>query len=146
MAIKNSDNISLLMYTSLIFIVAIIMIIVSFFAQTHLDQSKQGQMDTEKVDLSNKAAQVSEENMQLVELNKSLKDANAALSEKNAELEAALEELQKENKAYGDLLFVSEKLLGGNKRAARTLLENIFTEDLTKEQKELYDALVKKTE
>ncbi len=146
MTIKNSDNKSLLMYTSLIFIVAIIMIIVSFFAQTHLDQSKQGQIDTEKVDLSNKAAQVSEENMQLVELNKSLKDANTALSEKNAELEQELGALQKENKAYSDLLLVSEKLLGGNKRAARTLLENIFTEDLTKEQKELYDALVKKTE
>ena len=146
MTIKNSDNKSLLLYTSLIFIVAIIMIIVSFFAQTHLDQSKQGQIDTEKVDLSNKAAQVSEENMQLVELNKSLKDTNTALSEKNAELEQEVSALQKENKAYGDLLLVSEKLLGGNKRAARALLENIFTEDLTKEQKELYDALVKKTE
>ena len=64
MAIKNSDNKSLLLYTSLIFVVAIIMIIVSFFAQTHLNQSAPGEIDREKVDLSAKAAQVSEENMQ----------------------------------------------------------------------------------
>lgn len=146
MTIKNSDNKSFLLYTSLIFIVAIIMIIVSFFAQTHLDQSKPSEADTEKVALSAKAAQVSEENMQLVELNKALKDTNAALSAENEELKAASEEMQKEIKAYSDLLLVSEKLLGGNKREARTLLENIFTEDLTKEQKDIYDSLVKKTE
>ena len=146
MTLKNNDNKSLLMYTSLIFIVAIVMIIVSFFAQTHLDQSRPTDVDYEKVDLSNKAAQVSEENMQLVELNKSLKDANAALSQENAELKENAAAMQKEIKAYSDLLSVSEKLLGGNKQAARTLLENIFTEDLTKDQKNLYDMLVKKTE
>ena len=146
MTIKNSDNKSLFLYTSLIFIVAIVMIIVSFFAQTHFDRSSFLETDTEKVDLSNKAAQVSEENMQLVELNKSLKETNAALSAENAELKESSSKMQKEISAYQELLLVSEKLLGGNKRAARTLLENIFTEDLTKEQKELYDTLVKKTE
>ena len=146
MTIKNSDNKSLLIYTSLIFFVAIIMIIVSFFAQTHLDQTKVGEVDLEKVDLSNKAAQVSEENMQLVELNKSLKDTNSSLSDENATLKETTETMQKELDAYEALLKVSEKLLGGNKRAARTLLENIFTEDLTPKQKEIYDTLVKKTE
>lgn len=143
---KASDNRSLFLYTSLIFIVAIIMIIVSFFAQTHLDQSKVGEVDIEKVNLSNKAAQVSEENMQLVELNKSLKDANTALSAENEQLKAQTEELQKEIEAYAALSLVSEKLLGGNKDAARTLLENIFTADLTSEQRDIYDTLVKKTE
>ena len=143
---KNDDNKSFLMYVSLIFAVAIVMIIVSFFAQTHLDKSRPNEIDMEKVDLSNKAAQVSEENMQLVELNKALKDANNALTEENEELKASLDSLQKENKAYADLIVVSEKLLGGNKQSARTLLENIFTEDLTKEQKDIYDRLVKKTE
>ncbi len=146
MTIKNSDNKSLLIYTSLIFFVAIIMIIVSFFAQTHLDQTKVGEIDLEKVDLSNKAAQVSEENMQLVELNKALKDTNAALSSENAELKEKEDAMQKEIDAYAALSAVSEKLLGGNKRAARSLLENIYTEDLTQNQKEIYDTLVKKTQ
>ena len=143
---KSNDNRSLFLYTSLIFIVAIIMVIVSFFAQTHLDQTAVGEVDSEKVDLSNKAARVSEENMQLVELNKSLKDSNLALSEENAKLKESVEAMQKEIEAYKALTLVSEKLLGGNKNAARTLLENIFTQDLTPEQKEIYDTLVKKTE
>ena len=146
MTTKNNSNRSLLIYTSLIFFVAIIMIIVSFFAQTHLDQSGVGEIDIEKADLSNKAARVSEENMQLIELNKSLKDANSTLSSENEELKGKIDSLQKELDGYKALSLVSEKLLGGNKRAARTLLENIFTEDLTPEQKELYDALVKRTE
>ena len=146
MTLKNSDNKSLLIYTSLIFFVAIIMIIVSFFAQTHLDQTKVSELDLEKVTLSNKAAQVSEENMQLVELNKSLKDTNTELLSENSELKERTASMQKELDAYTALLQVSEKLLGGNKRAARSLLENIYTEDLTQKQKEIYDTLVKKTE
>ncbi|MBR4723135.1 MAG: hypothetical protein IK072_00175 [Clostridia bacterium] len=146
MTLKNSDNKSLLIYTSLIFFVAIIMIIVSFFAQTHLDQTKVSELDLEKVTLSNKAAQVSEENMQLVELNKSLKDTNTELLSENSELKERTASMQKELDAYAALSQVSEKLLGGNKRAARSLLENIYTEDLTQKQKEIYDTLVKKTE
>lgn len=142
---KNNDK-SLILYTSLIFVVAIIMIIVSFFAQTHLDQSKVGEIDEEKVSLSNKAAQVSEENMQLIELNKSFRDANAEFAAKNEELTAENEKLTEETKNYKALMEVSEKILGGNKEAARTLLKNIYTENLSKEQKLFYDALVKKTE
>ena len=122
------------------------MIIVSFFAQTHLDQTKVSELDLEKVTLSNKAAQVSEENMQLVELNKSLKDTNTELLSENSELKERTASMQKELDAYAALSQVSEKLLGGNKRAARSLLENIYTEDLTQKQKEIYDTLVKKTE
>lgn len=146
MTTKKSNDRSLILYTSLIFIVAIIMIIVSFFAQTHLDQSKISEIDEEKVSLSNKAAQVSEENMQLVELNKSFRDANAEFAAKNEELTAENERLTLETQGYKALMEVSEKILGGNKDAAKALLKNIYTEDLSKEQKLFYDALVKKTE
>ena len=96
MTLKNNDNRTLLIYTSLIFIVAVAMIIVSFFAQTHLDQSKIGARDAEVVSLSNKAAQVSEENMQLLEFNKSLQAQNTALTEENAQLSTEVENAKKE--------------------------------------------------
>lgn len=147
MTLKNSnDNKSLIMYTSLIFMVAIVMIIVSFFAQTHLDQAKPAEIDMEKVDLSSKAARVSEENMQLIELNKSLKDSNRTLSEENETLKAETENMQKEISAYSALLKASESLLIEKRDEARTILEGIFTEDMTQEQKEIYDSLVKITE
>ena len=146
MTLKNNDNRTLFIYTSLIFIVAIAMIIVSFFAQTHLDQTKAGLSDAEVVNLSNKAAQVSEENMQLLEFNKSLQAKNSELIEENTVLKDEAEISKKTIESYAALFSVANMILDGKSGDARTLLEGIYTEDLTSEQKELYDSLVKKTE
>ena len=146
MTLKNNDNRTLLIYTSLIFIVAVAMIIVSFFAQTHLDQSKIGARDAEVVSLSNKAAQVSEENMQLLEFNKSLQAQNTALTEENAQLSTEVENAKKELDGYAALFTVANTILDGKTSEARELLSGIYTEDLTPAQKEIYDTLVKKTE
>ena len=146
MDIKKSDNKSLVMYTSLIFVAAIIMIVISFFAQNHLEQLRVSETEAENVTLSNKAAQVSEENMQLVELNKGLKDANKVLTDTNLSLTTEKEALLKETGAYKSLLEVYDKLLDGKKSAARKLLTGIYTEDLSAEQKEIYDFLVKEAQ
>lgn len=146
MDIKKSDNKSLIMYTSLIFVAAIIMIVISFFAQQHLERLRVSETEAENVTLSNKAAQVSEENMQLVELNKSLKDANTKLTEANQTLTTERDALLKESKAYKSLMAVYEKLLDGKKSSARKLLTEIYTEDLSAEQKEIYDFLVKEAQ
>ena len=142
----KKDNKSLVMYTSLIFVAAIIMIVVSFFAQQHLEQLRVSETEAENVTLSNKAAQVSEENMQLVELNKSLKDANKALTDANQTLTTERDALLKEKSGYQALVEVYEKLVDGKKSSARKLLKEIYTEDLSQEQKEMYDFLVKEAE
>lgn len=145
MTVKSNSR-TLFVYTSLIFIVAIAMIIISFFAQTHLDNAKIGTDNTEMVSLSNKAAQVSEENMKLIELNTSLQDEKSKLSEENKRLTAEAENAKKELDSYAALFDVASTLFEGNTEAARVLLGNIYTEDLTPEQKEIYDILFKKTE
>lgn len=142
----KKDNKSLIMYTSLIFVAAIVMIVISFFAQQHLEQLRVSETEAENVTLSNKAAQVSEENMQLVELNKTLKDANTVLTEENQVLTAQKDALLKETGAYKALIEVYEKLVDGKKASAQKLLEGIYTEDLTPEQKEMYDFLVKEAQ
>lgn len=146
MEIKKNDNKSLIIYTSLIFVAAIIMIVFSFFAQMHLENSRVSETEAENVTLSNKAAQVSEENMQLVELNKALKDANNKLTEENTALLAEKEGFSKESAAYKALIEVYNKLLDGKKSAANKLLKQIYTESLTAEQKEIYDFLVKEAQ
>jgi hypothetical protein len=146
MEIKKSDNKSLIMYTSLIFAAAIVMIVVSFFAQQHLENLRVSETEAENVTLSNKAAQVSEENMQLVELNKSLKDANIAPTEANQTLTSERDVLLKETEAYKALIEVYEKLLDGKKTSARKLLKEIYTENLSPDQKEIYDFLVKEAQ
>ena len=146
MTLKKNDNKSLFLYTSLIFIVAILMIILSFFAQTHLEQSKVSEQDAEKVSLSDKAARVSEENMQLVELNKNLRETNSKLMEENSSLTSEKDALTAEVNAYGALIAVYDKLYDGDKKAASELLANIYTENLTPEQKDFYYILVKKAQ
>ncbi len=143
---KDNNNRSLILYTSLIFIVAIVMIIVSFLAQTHLDQSMVIVQDEEKVSLSNKAAQISEENMQLVELNKGLKEQNVALSAKNSDLNAQLLKTTEEAANYETLAEVYNLLCCGDKSNAQTLLEGISQSSLTEKQTELYGSLLEKAQ
>lgn len=150
---KSNDNKSLILYTALIFLVAIVMIIISFFAQTHLEKLKVSEKAAENVTLSNKAAQVSEENLQLVELNRTLRIKNKELLDQNSALIiekdaviAERDESLKKNEAYAALIEVYDELIEGNKKSAKKLLLNIFTEDLAPEHKEIYDKLAKELE
>ena len=141
---KNSDQTSLSMYTALIFLVAIVMIVVSFLAQTHLEQSMVSEHEAEKVSLSNKAAQISEENMQLVELNKTLRERNTKLAEENAALTLDKNALSKEIAGYEALMTVYDALTDDNIEQAKEILLGIYTEDLSPAQKVFYDTLAKK--
>lgn len=141
---KNNDNRSLIMYTALIFLVAILMIVLSFFAQTHLERLKVSEKDAENVSLSNKAAQVSEENMQLVELNKTLRMKNEEKENEIVVLTTERDKLQRQMTAYAALIGVYDELAANDKDGANEILQSIYTEDLSAEQKELYDKLVKK--
>ena len=141
---KNNEQTSLSLYTALIFLVATVMIVVSFFAQTHLEQSMVSEHEAEKVSLSNKAAQVSEENMQLVELNKTLRERNTKLAEENATLSLEKDTLSKEILGYEALLTVCDAMTDGNEKMALDLLAAINTEDLSSAQNEYYNMLMKK--
>ena len=143
MDIKKNDNKSLVLYTSLIFAAAIIMIVISFFAQRHLEQLKVSETEAENVTLSSKAALVSEENMQLVELNKALKTTNTQLTEENQTLTGEKEQLSKEVSKYKELIDVYNHIIKGQKNTAKNLLKEIFTEDLSQDQKDIYDFLAK---
>ena len=145
MDIKKSANKSLIIYTSLILMAAILMIVVSFFAQKHLEDARVSQTEAENITLSNKAASVSEENVQLVELNKTLKAENTNLTQANEQLTAEKEALLAEKEAYKELNQVYKLLLEKKTKAASEKLGSIYTQDLSPEQKEIYDYLVKKT-
>lgn len=82
MANKN-DNKSLFLYTSLIFIVAVLLIILSFFGQTNMKKNMT-QVDTEAANsgITERAAVLSEENKNLLEENNKLKTENQELTKK----------------------------------------------------------------
>lgn len=140
---KKNGNKPLMIYTSLIFIVAIMMVIIAFLGQKHYE-SVLIQQDIKASGIQERAALVSDENRMLMELNKKL-------SSENEELTAANEALTEENailaksSEYSIRLHNAYMLISKNSyKQARTMLEEIYTEDLTPEQKEFYDSLVKK--
>ncbi len=141
---ENNDNKSLIFYTALIFGAAIVMILISFFAQKHLDAIRVSEVSAENVTLSNKAAMISEENLQLVELNKNLRETNIKLTEEKTAVTLERDALLKEVAGYEALMKVYDRLAAGSRTSARTLLKEIYTEDLTQEQKDIYDTLVKR--
>ena len=143
--VRNKGNRPLMIYTSLIFVVAIVMVIVAFFGQRHLE-SKQIQQKENASSISEKASFLSEENMLLMEANLDLKAENEKLTEENATLGEANQALSKENEMALKLQDAYIALNKKGKSSARKLLKAIYSEDLTADQKDFYDLLMKKCE
>ncbi len=141
----SKGNRPLMIYTSLIFIVAIIMVIIAYFGQKHLESAQIQQNET-ATGISERASLLSDENRLLMEMNQKLNNENTELSESNEFLKSENEMLYKENENFKKLHEIYMLIYDGNKTQARTQLENIYTEDLTMEQKEFYDVLVKRSE
>lgn len=149
---KENNNRSLFLYTSLIFIVAIIMILVAFFGQNNLQKNQPIQSDAELTSITEKAAELSEDNRILLEENQKIIDENTRLTAENTRLAAEnenvlqqLDSLSVENKNNQTLIKVYELLYKSQKKDARKLLQTIIQEELTEEQKYFYNILFKKT-
>lgn len=141
----NKGTRPLMIYTSLIFIVAIIMVIVAYFGQRHLESAQIRQTET-TMGISERASQLSDENRLLMENNRKLTDENDDLRSQNTELSEQNAALTKEAEAARKLQAVYSALYAGNKASARKQLAAINSEDLTSEQKGFYDILAKKCE
>lgn len=143
MAKRKPGNKPLMIYTSLIFVVAIVMVIIAYLGQKHLE-SVQIQQVEKTTGISERASQLSDENRMLMEMNTKLSKENEeltatndALTEENAILAKSSENSVKLHNVY--MLIQNKK-----EKQAQQMLEEIYTEDLTMEQKEFYDILVKK--
>lgn len=140
---RNRGNRPLMIYTSLIFIVAVVMVVVAFFGQRHLESTQLRQTETAR-SISERASQVSEENRLLMEVYNKLNDDCAELTEEVSTLKKENEQLTKEVESARKLSDAFVALNNSGKTRAKKLLNEIYTEDLTQEQKEFYDLLVKK--
>lgn len=137
---KNKNNRSLFLYTSLIFLVALIMIVLSFFGQSHLDGIRATEQQAKTI--TEKAAQLSDINYELTLENQELKDKLLAA-------ETALEE----QKAILDTLYVSDINLKNTVKAYRLcrqkkkseageIISLVNPELLAPEEKALYDYVI----
>ncbi len=132
MSNNKNDNKSLFLYAGLIFVVAILLIILSFFGQTNLKKSQPvvDEPVVPETGITERAAVLSEENKNLIEENKQLKQQNEQLIEKQTENDLLLS-------AYGYMSL-------DNSAKAGEMLGAVNYETLTADQKIIYD-IVKKS-
>lgn len=133
MATNKNNNKSLFLYTGLIFVVAVLLILLSFFGQMNLQKNQPKTEETEEVTqttntgITERAAVLSEENKNLLEENTQLKKENEELLEKIVQ---------------NDILLAANGYytLGANDKALERLLA-VDYENLTTDQQMIYDAI-----
>lgn len=133
MSNNKNDNKSLFLYAGLIFVVAVLLIILSFFGQTNLKKN-QPVVDepVPEAGITERAAVLSEENKNLIEENKQLKEQNKQLVEKQT---------------ANDLLLSANGYMSlGNAAKAGEMLSAVDYETLTSDQKIIYDNVKKSLE
>ena len=148
MAQNNNNSKSLFLYTALIFFVAIILIILAFFGQTNVQRSQppiEESLATQAPapGITEKASILSEENTKLIQEVSGLKEQLASKDETIAGLNSQIESFNiiQDNNAL--LFHAYESKLSGNIDDLKEILSTINYEQLTPEQKTVYDNLNK---
>ncbi|MCI8403883.1 MAG: hypothetical protein HFE49_03175 [Clostridia bacterium] len=124
---NKNDNKSMFIYAALIFFVAVILIILSFFGQTHLEKSiPKAEYNTEQTQgITERAAVLSEENKNLMEENKQLKEKNKDLEQKQTTNDL--------------LLSANGYFIAGNNEKAFEMLNAVDYNVLTSDQQIIYN-------
>ena len=140
MANKN-ENKSMFLYTALIFIVAVLLIIFSFLGQTNMqkNQPQVSESPDKEMSISEKASILSEENTVLLENNSNLKKENQELSEENIQLKSDNESLTQKQSQNDLLLSANGYFTLGNNSMALETLDKVNYNDLSSDQKIIYD-------
>ena len=126
----KNNNKSLFLYTGLIFVVAVLLIILSFFGQMNLQKNQPKTEETEEQTnngITERAAVLSEENKNLLEENSKLKQENYDLIEQVTQNDTLLAA----NGYY---------TLGANDKALQMLLA-VDYDKLSSDQQMIYDAI-----
>lgn len=151
MANQTNENKSLFLYTALIFFVAIILIILAFFGQTNYNKNHPASQAVESTaipqsqqnGIPEKAAALNEENAALV---KEIQGLNEEIEQKDktiTDLQQQVESITA-SQNNSDLLFQAYiSKINQNEDDVALILSNINYEQLTNQQKTVYDSLNK---
>jgi outer membrane PBP1 activator LpoA protein len=141
---EKRRNFSLFFYTGLIFVVAVLLIIIAFFSQSKVEQSQPDQINAQTEGITQRAAILSEENKTLLEENMSLKKAQEentrAIDELNGRVSFLEENVRISEAIISANGYVSKKMYS----EARNILKQINEENLSDDEKILYNSLMKK--
>lgn len=139
---ENKNIKSLFLYTALIFLVALLMIILSFFGQNHADKLKETEQRAQTI--TERASALSDENLRLTSKITELEGEKEALLKDLSEKTALLENItiQKSNEDK-----VMEAYVAYNQRRyskAGEIIKEVNPDALGANAKELYDRIAQK--
>lgn len=139
---NKNDNKSLFLYTALIFIVAVLLILLSFFGQTNMEKS-QPQLNNEDskplFGISEKAAFLSEENTALIAENTELKSEIDELKADMEKVKTAYDVMSEKQITNDLLLSANAYYTMDNHEKAKEIINKITYDELSSDQKIIYD-------
>lgn len=140
---EHKTNKSLFLYTSLIFLVALLMIVVSFFGQSHLESIRETEQKAKN--LTEKTSMLSDQNLYLTEqvttLSKEIEEKDALIASSQTAVEEAT--LREENLNYTLAAYV--KMKEKKKSKAKEYISLVNPDLLSHDGKWLYDEVIKYT-
>ena len=140
---ENKSNKSLFLYTSLIFLVALLMIVVSFFGQSHLEGIRETEQKAKN--LTEKASVLSDQNLYLTEqvtaLTKQLEEKDALL----LTTQTAVDESKLREESINNTLTAYIKMKNKNKSGAKEYIALVNPELLSADAKWFYNEVIKYT-
>ena len=141
---SKKSNRSLFLYTGLIFIAAIVVIALSFFAQINSNNTHKKILGEENsaTTITEKISHLSEENKTLWETTQKLNKSIDELTAENTELTEKVLTLDKQMSNAHKMYGVYDKLRNGSYEEARLELDTVETLFLTEEQDVFYQYLV----
>lgn len=140
---EKKNNNSLFLYTALIFLVALLMIVISFFGQSHLEGIKATEQKAKTI--TERASMLSDENLHLTEQVSSL---NETIEEKDDMLQKQQEtiDLQAiENTNLNSLVTAYKKLAERKRTEAKEIIETVNPDALSEDAKYLYEYVKRQT-
>lgn len=131
---SKNNNKSLYIYTALIFLVAVILILISFFGQSKLAQTQPDPISVEEAhSITERAAALSEENKRLLNETANLKEQLSEKENQLIELQANLELYKKSTENTQILLsingYCNKKMYSQAKELVEKVNEDLLTED-----------------
>lgn len=128
---NKNNNKSLFLYTALIFFVAVVLIILSFFGERNMEKN-QPELDEAAVEQSKQYSGITEKAFLLSEENRKLLEQNKELDEKNKTLTEEIE--------MNDLLLSANGYFTlGNKEKALEILNTLDYDKLSVDQQIIYN-------
>lgn len=153
----KKENKSLFLYTSLIFIVSILMILIAFAGQNHI-KKVQPETDASGNSLTNSFNILSEQNVKLTNENAALNQKVTELENTNAANQQIIDDylnqinsltntnetLTHDNNILNNFIKIESFLDEGNIKEAKNIYNSIDTTHLNVEQKAYYDKITLK--